>query len=245
MMNKDDITIVVQGKLFPETPYVISLWADAGFSAIYSGWTNEPLPMAHPRVLSCYSDDVKPGVGNRNRQIQSSARGLHEVKTKYAWKVRSDQIYPVESINKCYDFFLNHDYRDKKIFTPGLYSKEVFHIRDHQTLGKTNELKKLWGCAFDKYDGPADYNVCLRAETYLVVNYLDFYSTTVMSMRMKYKDFLLDNSPKRDEALAKSEVIMSKFFVPFQKVEFSWPKHGMASYHYDYCEQVHGEWWSK
>jgi len=247
-MMKDEITVICQGKLCIETREVIQNYLNAGLLVIYSGWTNEPCPFAHPNLVVCYSEDlVNPGVGNRNRQIVSSKRGLELVRSKYAWKVRSDQIYPTSSVEQCLKFFEEHPNRDNRIFTPGLYSKEVFHIRDHATLGKTNELRRFWNCELDEYNGTVNYNEVMRAETYLVVNYLDFYSSTVMNMKLNYKEYLLDNSPKRAEALVKSNEIMPKYFVPMPKIQMYWPKHSnlhIGGYNYDYCSKVYGEYQS-
>lgn len=237
----------MQGKFYAETPQVLAEFIKCGrvSKIIYSGWINDVPPLNHEKIIVAYNEDVpNPGIGNRNRQIKTSYNGLKLVQTKYAWKVRSDQLYPVESLDKYLDFFENHKDRDNKIFTPGLYTKEVFHIRDHMQIAKTSMVKRLWSCDYDKYEGPTDYNACLRAETYIVVNYLDFYSTAVMDMRLRWREYLLDCSPKRDVALAKSNEIMPKYFVPLPRVDFSWPKQFMSSYHYDYCAQVHGEYQS-
>lgn len=248
MKDKFNITVVCQGKWLPETIEVIKNYLKAGLLVIYSGWVGDPCPATHPQLVACYSEDPEnPGVGNRNRQIVSSQRGLELVQTKYAWKVRSDQIYPIESINQCLNFFLEHSDRDKKIFTPGLYTKEILHIRDHQTLGLTKEIRKLWRCELDEYNGPVDYNQVTRAETYIVMNYLDFYSTAVMEMRLRWREYFLDNSPKRNEALEKSNKIMPQYFVPFPKIHFNWPKHEgfhTGGYNYDACSKIYGEWWS-
>lgn len=246
-MMKDEITVVCQGAINSCLQEVLTNYLDAGLLVVYSGWTHEPCPFTHPNLVVCYSQDpANPGVGNRNRQIVSSRRGLELVRSKYAWKVRSDQIYPTLSVEKCLKFFDEHPDKDRRLFTPGLYTKEVFHVRDHQILGKTNELRRFWNCELDEYNGPADYNEVMRAETYLVVNYLDFYSSAAMNMRLNYREYLLDNSPKRAEALAKSNEIMPKYFVPFPKVDFKWRKHfGDGPYHYDYTSRVHGEWHSE
>lgn len=242
----NDITVVCQGRYLPETIEAINSYLDYGLQVIYSGWEGYPIPLTHRNLICCYSTDpVNPGVTNRNRQIVSSRRGLELVQTKYAWKVRSDQIYPVEAIKTYLDFFENHPDRDRRIFTPGLYTKEVFHFRDHQTLGKLSDIKRFWSCELDPYDGPPDYNAVIRSETYFVVNYLDFYCSAVMSMRLRWRDYLLDNSPKRLEALEKTNQLMPKYFVPMPRVLFYWPKHNMFNgYHYDYCEKVHGEYWA-
>lgn len=244
--NLDLVTVVCQGKFLAETVEVLKNYLDVGLQVIYSGWVGEACPVTHENLTVCYSEDLKnPGVGNRNRQIVSSAKGLSKVTTKYAWKVRSDQIYPTESIRQCLDFFFNHKDRDKKIFTPGLYTKEVYHFRDHQSLGKTSEVKRLWSCELDSYEGAVDYNACMRAETYIAVNYLDFYSSTVMGQRLRYREYLLDGAPKRAEALEKSNLIMPQYFVPMPRVELNWPRHAgfhVGGYNYEACAQIYGEY---
>jgi|JI10StandDraft_1071094.scaffolds.fasta_scaffold07924_14 hypothetical protein len=246
---KNELTVVVQGKCYHECTYQIVLnylQNPRISSVIYSGWDNTIFSLAHKKLVIVYNEDPKkPGDVNRNRQIVSSYNGLKYVKTKYAWKVRSDQIYGQDAINCYLDFFeKNFDENNPKIFTPGLYNKELFHIRDHQTMSSTSKVKEFWNCPLDEYDGPADYNICSRAEAYFVCNYLRWYDNTVSEVLSNKDRFLYDSAPERAEMLKYSNAIMPKYFVPFPKVSFSWPKHGMAEYHYDVCMRLHGEYWS-
>ena len=248
MIRLDELTVCVQGPISAETPIVVQHYLENPriSRVIFSTWT-ECFPLAHPKLTVVYNElPKKPGIGNRNLQIVSSYFGLILSQTKYSWKVRSDQIYDQACINTYLDFFEDQfNEKDPKIFAAGLYNKELFHIRDHNQISTTKKLIELWQCPLDEWIGPVDYTQCIRAEAYIVCHYLKRYSTAAFTALMEPKKYLLDNAPERAMMLERSNQVMPKYFVAMPKVNFSWPKHGMAQYHYELTSRMHGEYWAE
>ena len=246
----DQLTVVVQGAISDVTPEVVQHYLDSSriYRVIFSGWAGEFLPLTHKKLTITYNEDPrKPGIGNRNRQIVSSYFGVALSQTKYTWKVRSDQIYNQECINTYLDYFEDQfDEKYPKIFTPGMYTKELFHIRDHQTLSTTKKIKEFWQCPLDEWIGTVDYNQCVRAEAYIVCNYLKIYSTAAFLAISEPKKYLLDNAPERAKMLISSNRIMPNYFQAMPPVDFRWPRHfGSGPYHYETAKNLHGEWWGE
>lgn len=175
-MEFKDITFVIQGpvieqiteksitnikNLFPESTIILSTWKNENIIDINVDLiieNNDP----GPTILS-YGKDNHPKTVNINRQICSTINGLNKVKTKYAVKLRSDNIlhandfiYYLEKFkckNSKYSLF------DKKIIYSNLFAKEItkgtripYFFSDFFHFGTTRDLKKLWDInLFDDY----------------------------------------------------------------------------------------------
>lgn len=189
-----------------------------------------------------------PGIGNRNAQIKSSRLGMREVHSKYCVKFRSDQIFGVTEIVDMGHFYrkFSKQYPGSCIFTLGMYKSFPFHPRDHLFWGQTKFLDDLFDIPMDeepKTDKP-DYTKSLRAEAYIGSKYYSHYNVSVFRYLLDPKNYLVDNAPNLSEALATYHQMNNEniCFHPFPKIDFSWPKHNLSSYHFHIGEQL-SEYW--
>jgi hypothetical protein len=253
------VTCVIQGPLYPETPHVVQNYLDSGLFAdvIYSGRTDQAslANMLPSKVRKVFSDPPENcGVGNRNIQITSTRAGLAFVNTKYAWKVRGDQILPVDTIHKVNNFVREHSHRLEyindiacktckgQIFVAGNYRMFPFHPRDHIFIGYASDIRGLFDIPLDSVSQNADYSRYLRAEAWIGANFLAKKWPSVNLMLRRYDEFLVDNAPKIDYAIRVSNDLTFNTFKALPRIEFSWPKHGLRQYHYHVGESL-SEFW--
>ena len=100
---------------------------------------------------------------NRNLQIVSSRNGLNLVTTDVAAKMRSDQIYTRESMERMMKFYFDNCENEKQLFVAGMYPNLLFHPRDHVFWGKTNSLKNLFDTPLE-IDGFGDKSKLPKSE---------------------------------------------------------------------------------
>lgn len=194
------------------------------------------------------------GIGNRNAQILSSQKGVIETScnSNHVMKMRSDQIFSVQAIEKMVDFYDRNNSYDDTIFTLGMYSAFPFHPRDHLFLGERDSLLKLFSIPLDenmKVNNP-NYNKVVRAETYIGSWYYasehQIYanSMAIYNYLANPLEYLVDNAPRKHEAMKIYDKyrLENRIFRPFPRIDFQWPKHGLNSYHWHVGEQ-HSEYW--
>jgi hypothetical protein len=233
--------VVLQGPVSDVLPAVIAQyrrepWVDR---IIVSTWVGETV--LTPDVLVLFNeDDVAPGVGNRNRQIKTSRSGLKYVSAPFAIKARTDQI--IQDLPMMKQFF-DKFFIGNNIFTLGLYRAFPFHPRDHLFMGTSESLKTLLDVEYDPYDGPIDYTKHLRSEAWIGSRYFSRYSSEAAYMREHYLEYLVDDAPRLNEALALDAALKNSLFTPFPRIKLAWPKYGLSSYHYD-VGILHTEYWS-
>lgn len=244
-----NITVVVQGPILNYTGHVLNNYIESPLisKVILSSWSNGPfLEYEHEKLIDAYQLPIKNGgIGNRNLQIQSSHLGLNLVETEFAWKVRSDQIIPIATIEQIYRFIEERNkvgYNNQKLYVMGDYKTFPFHPRDHFFAGYTTNLKYLFDCPYDDYCGPVDYEKCTRAETWLGTNYLASFEPKVKYMLKQKEMYLYDKAEKVSEALELSNKLMPEYFHVLPRIQWSWPKHGLTSYHYHVGQSL-GEYW--
>ncbi len=176
----NNITILVQGKLFPETESYIKKYKDLGFS-VYLSTYNLSETSADKTILTditAIDKLVTNKVGTTNSakyQIISTLSGLKEINTLYTIKIRSDEYY---TLDKIINLFLSNT--DKVIthnlfFRPAKYVWGKFHISDKIILGKTENLIGMFGTAFNVITNKIKTNYEPRcAEDLLGYSYLRF-----------------------------------------------------------------------
>ncbi|MCL9775434.1 WavE lipopolysaccharide synthesis family protein [Vibrio sp. S4B1] len=140
-------------KLFPNSYIIISTWNNAEVDNIAADrviLNNDPGP-----TIVEFDKKGNARTTNVNRQIVSTVAGLKAVRTKFAVKVRTDNI-----INGCdwlahFDEYTqrNEEYSifENRIIASSLYAKEVakgisvpYFYSDFFHFGLTNDLLTLW-----------------------------------------------------------------------------------------------------
>ncbi len=248
------VDIVIQGTLDSYTKeiaehYSSLEWVD---SIIISCWKDDPQIICGNKIVRSFPLSNN-GIGNRNAQITSSHKGLSQVTTDFSAKLRSDQKISLDSMNLMYEFMLEHE---DKICVMGMYKPFPFHPRDHSFWGQTKKLVSLFDIPLDKashhISNPHDswphagfYAANTRAECYIASQYLAKEDWRVKKMTEWPSEYLYDFSPKWNEALALSEELMVKYFIPFPRINFEWPKHGLFSYPYEACARHYNEYWTE
>jgi hypothetical protein len=248
------VDLVLQGTLdnyareiaehYKELPWVESI--------IISCWKDDPQIIAGDKIVRSLPLSNN-GIGNRNAQITTSHKGLMQVKTDFAAKLRSDQKISLDSMNIMYEFMLKHE---DKICVMGMYKPFPFHPRDHSFWGKTKELVSLFDIPLDNskhhisnphdsWPNPGFYSLNTRAECHIASQYLAKKDSRVRNMVNWQSMYLHDFSPRWQEAKDLSDELMPKYFIPFPRISFEWPKHGLTSYPYESCANSYGEFWTE
>lgn len=254
--------IVLQGPYTEDTDEIITEYLKLSFvhRIIVSCWEDDLNPSdvaTNPRVVFVRNKKPEyPGTDNRNMQIVSSRNGLKEVVTKYAAKMRTDQLYDLKSMIKMYDFFMSGQ-RDTKIFTGGMYPNLLFHPRDHIFWGLTESLKNLYACPLE-INGLADrinvskenlhkyYSFYTRAETYIGAHYLARFEEVINQYLLQPNLYLWDAAPRWAEAHILSTKLTPKYFTSFPRkgIDFKWKRKGWETYPYD-AQFESGERWDE
>ena len=248
------IDLVIQGTLDLYTREIAEHYKELPWveSVIISCWKDDPQIIAGDKIVRSLPLSNN-GIGNRNAQITTSHKGLSQVKTDYSAKLRSDQKISLDSMNLMYEFMLaNPD----KICAMGMYRPFPFHPRDHSFWGQTKELVSLFDIPLDKathhvsnphdsWPNPGFYAANTRAECYIASHYLAKKYRQVKKMIDWPEQYLTDFSPRWEAAKWLSDELMVKHFVPFPRVDFEWPKHGLSSYPYESCANSYGEFWTE
>ena len=81
-----------------------------------------------------------------------------------------------------------------------------------------------------------EYKKYTRSELYIAIHYCKYFNNKINLFIENYKEYLVDDAPKINEAFELSEKILNKIFLPFPKINFEWPKHGLKEYHYHLTE---------
>jgi hypothetical protein len=248
--------IVLQGPMHSYTPAIAREYAKLSFvnNVIISCWDTCPTYDIDDNINIIRSPDAPtPGFGNKNRQIKSSRNGLDCVITEFSAKLRTDQHISDNSMYKLYNYyFSNCEYTiDKTDSTPynkigvhGISRDFPFCPIDHILWGNTQDLLKFFDMEYEnKQDAPAGiahYDYYIRPEIHFGISYITKHHKELKYFLENESDYLLDNSPKRNDALIISEKIMPELFCVFPKIDLNWIKYNMPSYHYDVMESEIG-----
>jgi hypothetical protein len=241
----------------------------------YNDYTKEivehykQLPWVGDIIISCWADDPEiginqdtrvvrswplenNGIGNRNAQITTSFAGLNRARSEYCAKLRGDQKISLHSMEVMKDFMMDHP---EKICVMGFYAAFPFHPRDHSFWGKTEKVREVFdipldpvvfqGAPEDRWPKNGFYSFAFRSECYIASQFLAKKEPRVKYMVENADTFIYDNAPRLAEAKELDKEIMPKYFVPFPRIDFEWPKHGLKNYHYDLAERLFGEYWTE
>lgn len=259
MQNKEfeKIDIVLQGQYNEFTEEIIQNYSKLPFvnNIILSCWQDDNVHAKEGITLVASEKPITFGDDNINLQIVSSLNGLKKVKTEYAIKMRTDQLYDYDSMMVMYNFFIENR-KDHLIFVPGMYPHLLFHPRDHLFWGKTSDLIKLFDIPLkinnvtDKVRIPKQdlwkyYGYFIRSETYIGANYCSNFDDRIKIFLIEPEKYLFDGSSNWQESFQVSNVITKNLFKSFPRtnVDLSWPKKNLNSYPYEDQKYGYNECW--
>jgi hypothetical protein len=154
MIDYINFTILIQGKLFPETFNYIEKYKKLGFKICLSSY--EPVDLNIDQIVINDISEAEKLFSNKTGttssgkfQIYSTFNGLQEIKTKYVIKIRTDEFYNLDKILKT---FLDND--DKIVFHNLFYRPPkpqwgYYHISDKLLVAKTENLLMMFSIAHD------------------------------------------------------------------------------------------------
>lgn len=168
MIHSEEITFVVQGpihptntkrsllklrKVFPSSQVILSTWEGENTKGLDADLVllNKD-PGASVFVYSKKNEAVKVNI---NRQVASTLNGLRMVKTKYAAKLRADNVLHSDNVLKLFNQYtkrnidfvcLNH-----RLVCSNFFAKEYerglpvpYFYSDFFQFGETEDLLKVW-----------------------------------------------------------------------------------------------------
>lgn len=148
MINKKDISIVIQGPLNPISlerlnlyedygQIIISCWADGDISLLSKVY----LPNNTVIKINKYQRFVHADCWVFTKQLYTTYSGLLESKTKFSAKVRSDEYY--QNLNPLIEKLSQNE---EKMICNNIFFKRweiyPYHISDHLMLFKTDYLRR-------------------------------------------------------------------------------------------------------
>ena len=256
------IDLILAGHYDQETSKIVDSYLELPFvnNIIISTWEDKWLTdwSDDERVIMVKSKKPSPGTDNRNYQIVTSQSGLDEVTTEYCARMRTDQKYTHDSMNKMYDYMCQNVEDNGSIFVAGIYPNLLFHPRDHVFWGKTQDIKNLFDVPLEK-DGFSDkmnipkeelwkyYDFFERTETYIGSRYCARFNRDIIKFIMKPDEYLFDNAEKWQDAYNISQEISKKLFKPFPRegIDLEWNRKGLQHYPYDDQKNGYGECWAE
>jgi|TARA_R110000824_G_scaffold154396_5_gene326500 hypothetical protein len=271
--SEDKVDIVLQGKYSDYALDTANIYVELDFvnRVILSCWEDDKVPVIQNEkvivVKSKYPDSH--GTGNRNLQIVSSLAGIKATSTKYVVKMRNDQRYQWDSMNKMKAFYEEHKDIDityvsnesrphNKILTAGRFPTFAFHPRDHIFWGHREDLIDLFNIpleprAIDEIvDMPREdywkyYEYYIRTETYIGAHYAAKFDEEVRKYLLEPDKHLYDGSVFTDKVMQTSNELTPQIFSSFPRegIELEWPKYNWWTYPYDNQQSEFGETWGE
>lgn len=260
-IDDNKIDLVIQGKYSEQTDKILETYSKLDFvgNIIVSSWNDNPPVKPISNIIRSVKNSypTTPGTDNRNLQIISSREGLAKVRSEISVKMRSDQYYTADSMNRMYDFYMRHPRRDDLIFVAGMFPNLIFHPRDHLFWGKTEKLKMLFDIPLE-YNGVIDkinvtknnlakyYAHFIRTETYIGAHYAARFDDEVNLYLLEPNKYLYDNAACWQTAYSKSLAMMPKLFksFPCTNIEMYWMSKNMP-YPYEGQRDYYNERWDE
>lgn len=249
------LDLVLQGPVSSVTGEIIEQYSKLEFvnNIILSSYRQQNFLIPDKVIFVENNLMANPGLKNRNHQINTTRNGLKFVTTQHCVKLRTDQIIPVHSMYKLYDFWLSSRRTvtgrgfvtpQENIYVLGMYKKHVYHPRDHVFWGNTEDIKNFFSIPFDcKNNQIEDYNRYTRTETYIGQFYYARLEPTIYNHILNPTEYLVDNAPKKQEALKLDYELRDTLFKVFPRIDMSWPKYGLQKYHYAIVSLNETEYW--
>lgn len=164
-INFTDITVVLQGPITQETPLAIESIHKIlqGAKTILSTWegstlnginTDQTIFNKDPGNFPFSNEKNPPRMNNANRQLVTTIAGLKAVKTKYAIKMRTDNILIHTKFLDLFkkDFQYNEQFKflEKRVVLCGIgmsnpkITRVPWYFSDWFYFGLTTDLLKIW-----------------------------------------------------------------------------------------------------
>lgn len=234
-------SIVVQGPVTTWTVPFVKRYCQLTDDVVFSTWEGETLDFKHPHLRVIHSrPPTNPGRGNRNLQIVSSLAGTQVARHRWCVKVRSDMFLP--EFVRMQNYVIQH-HTEHDLFVLSMYTKLVFHPRDHVFWGKTFDLQDLFDIPLDVETGHYHEWVHVRSEAYLGVRYYVRHGLVPPTFTQNMDEYLPDWAPKREQAMELHKALQGILFHPFPRVEIEWPKHYPGNYYpWDTTRKIYGEY---
>ncbi len=139
-------------RAFPASPCLLSTWDGSDTTGIDA---DTVLFSSDPGSLPGIKWRDGPGESNNvNRQIRSSQRGLHQVRTPYAVKIRTDCALRHAGLVEIFERCTPTDSRPRilacSLFTidPLMFEQMPYHVSDWLQFGSTSILERFWAVPF-------------------------------------------------------------------------------------------------
>jgi len=249
---------VVQGKVYQnDTCALVKNLLDLDFCdrVIISCWETCDIdfPISGKVEVVHSKPPEHAGDANRNLQIVSSRSGIKASSSEICAKLRSDQIISVESLKMMNDFYAENrqacaEGQSGAVCVAGIWKPYPFHPSDFIFWGPREELVRIFDIPLNDEPhtvrGYGEYSSTSRTESYIGVHYAAKFDKSALFFSQNISEFLPDSSPRRAEAMKVSDELTPKIFKPFPRIEFSWHKQRLSSYHYHITEPL-GEYWNE
>ena len=242
------IDIIIQGGLYPGTIRTAEFYTSHHLvsKVVVSTWETEDIEqkdITNDDIIllkNKYPDYIGPG--NLNLHLLSSKNGLDHCTNEVVLKIRSDECMSYDGISTWIDYFNRHDngktldYLDgtkqrSKICVIATNINFPYHPQDHVFIGYQEDLRKLFHMPFSNepplMPEPIEFSTRtghLRNPIYIGANYFAlFYEESAYHLE-NWELFLLDNSPKREEAKQFYLEHRNSIFRPLPVIDMWWEK---------------------
>lgn len=242
--------LVLQGPLRADSEDVVRHYLawEAVERIVVSCWEScRPLDLHDHRVVVVRSKPLHfAGINNVNRQIVSSRNGLALVTSRYAAKLRIDQVIAIASLRRMDECFWRNAAEPCPIFVAGNYTRFPFHPRDHVFWGRTEDLVQLFDLPLcpDPFVASPDFTRSLRPEAWIGAHYCARKDRRVARFLADPQTFLTDGAPRIAEALLVHDQLRERVFRTFPRIDLRWPKYGLEAYDYATCATL-SEYWAE
>ena len=244
---QNTVDIVIQGGLWPSTiknahRYLSNEHINKVYISTSKGEQYKE-PIQDERVVLIEND--KPsyiGPGNLHLHLLSTRVGLENCERDVVLKVRSDEAISDSGLNTWIDFFYEHteeetlNYLDgtkqkSKICAVALNINHPYRPQDHAFIGYKIDLLKFFNMPFSEAPAqgsePIEFSVQtghLRNPIYVGSNYYALFFEEAKHHLEHWRDYLLDDSPKRSKAMEFYLDNRESIFRPMPVIDFWWEK---------------------
>ena len=240
------IDIIVQGGMWPGTKETVKQYARHPLvnRVVLSTWEGSSVIPAEDWDYEEFSPDQiillknkKPdydGPGNLNLHLLSSRNGLANCEKDIVLKIRSDERMSDAGITTWVDFITQQSDQATLSYLDGRLQKNKigviatninypYHPQDHVFIGHRTDLKRLFDMPFS-YEPPigpepVDFSTKLRNPIYIGANYFSLFYAEAKSHLDDWKEYLLDEAPKRHEAMAFYMAHRVSIFQPLPRIQ--------------------------
>ena len=269
--NNEKVDIILQGKYSEYSLETAKQYLKLPFvdNIIISCWVDDNIPTDNFSNIKFIKNKYPSsnGTGNRNLQLVSSLNGVKNSTSTFVVKMRNDQRYDNESMQKMYNFFNenkqkkisyenDNSFPKNRILVAGNFYAFPFHPRDHVFWGNREDLIELFDIPLEqssieervkmkREDYWKYYDCYIRTESYIGSHYCSNFDERIKKWLLKPELYLYDDSSNYNEALELSNKLTKKIFKSFPKegINLEWDKYNWKKYPYDnQYTQFHERW---